>query len=139
MNFDNLDIDAVKGAEIMNLLGISPYMLNDPQTFGKVKEVMSYMKNLPDTAFFVSRITTGKVVPSRLDHVWSYIQVLNKKEDAQNKLMDIEKNLRSYSEKELSGQLTDIEKSLAQDTIKSKDSVNEELGRIKEEVFIYEK
>jgi hypothetical protein len=87
----------------------------------------------------VSRITTGKVVPSRLDHVWSYIQVLNKREDAQNKLMDIEKNLRSYSEKELSGQLTHIEKSLAQDTIRSKDSVNEELGRIKEEVFIYEK
>lgn len=139
MFFDDLGIDAVSGSEIMNLLGITPYQLDDPIIFNRISEVVKYLKEIPDKSFFVNRITAGKPGVNKLDHVWSYIEVLNKREDIQNGLLQAEKEVRGYSEKEILGQLSEIERSLAADSVKRKDSLNEELIMIRDHQLAYEK
>lgn len=137
-NFDDLDIDAMTGAEIMGLLGLIPYQLDDPIVMNRMTDVVRYLKNVPDKSFFVNRISIGKNIQDKLSHVWSYIQVLQQKEAVQGKLAGIETKLRGFGEKELAGQLSDIERSLSLDTVLEKDSAVQELSHMQEQVLAYE-
>ncbi len=138
-SFDDLGIDAISGTEIMGLLGLSAYQLNDPITMNRVMDVVNYLKNIPDKSFFVNRITVGKKIEDKLAHVWTYIELQKKREslEGQRKIADIE--LQTYSEKMNSGALTDMERSLAMDVSRIKTHIDSELSKIKEEEFAYEK
>lgn len=94
-SFDELGVDAMTGSEIMGLLGLQGYQLADPITFGKISEVVNYLKNIPDRSFFVNRITAGKPV-DKLNHVWSYIQVLGKKDHLVQELKKVEEEQSIY-------------------------------------------
>lgn len=137
-NFSDLNIGAIGGTELMGLLGLSSFHLNDPILFNRVSDVVNHLKNEPDAAFFINRITAGKSV-DRLTHVWSYIKTLEKKSSIQNQLTEAERKLQSFSDKESVGTLSEIEKSLASDFINKKNNLSEELLRTDAEKSLYER
>lgn len=137
--FNDLNIDSMAGAEIMSLLGISPIELQNPVTFQRIADIVSYLKNVNDKSFFVNKITVGKPVANKLDHVWSYIELLKNKDIAQSKLSDAENVVKQYVEKGLAGQMNDVDNQLAQTAIKMRDSLISEVKNIRDQQFDYEK
>lgn len=137
-HFDDLNIDAISGAEIMSLLGLSSYQLNDPITMNRMTDVVKYLKNVSDKTFFINNITIGKNIEDKLSHVWTYIEVLKKKTDIETNLSDIEKQLNGYDEKTMLGQISESEKPIILDLSQKKDKILTELSQTRNEVFKYE-
>lgn len=135
---EDLNIDAINGAEIMSLLGLSSYQLDDPITMNRMTDVIKYLKDVPDKSFFVNHIMIGKNIQDKLSHVWTYIEVLKKREETESNLSNVEKQLRGYSDRAIMNQLSEAEKPIIFELSKQKDSILTELSRNKEEVFKYE-
>lgn len=92
--FNDLGVDAVNGVKLMNMLGLSSSDFHEPARFMRFKDIIDYFKDVPDPAFVLGRITTGKLV-DKLDHVWGYCELARQKSaikseaDAVNKQIGI--------------------------------------------------
>lgn len=95
--FNDMGIDALTGSEVMMRVGVSPSDLRSPQTFEKVKDIMQFMKTVPqgDRSYFLNKITAGKAV-NKLDHVWGYVELSKKRSEAEKTLNQLKEEISFY-------------------------------------------
>ena len=98
--FSDLGIDAVSGTEIMNALEMPVYDLQDTFKFNRLQEVMGYLKTVPEEARLgiIRKITVGKPVDNKLDHVWGYVKLRVQAEQQSTALDNTKKELSYYEE-----------------------------------------
>jgi len=96
---NDLGVDALIGADIMYKAGVTEQDLKNPQSFEKMRDVISYMKNIPPDhrSFMMSNVLTGKNV-NKLDHLWGYVK-LSEQMGAKKKELDMLKEQMGFYEK----------------------------------------
>lgn len=82
--FNELGVNAVDGTEFMDILGLSPMDIADPQRFSRFRSVLDFFKQFPaDTSrFMIRKVTNGKNV-DKLQYVWEYAELLRQKAQAE--------------------------------------------------------
>lgn len=97
--FNDLGVDAIVGSDLMYRVGITEQDLRIPGNFEKLKDVISYLKELPpeERSLMMTKLLTGKNV-DKLDHMWGYIS-LSKKYNEQKKALDLLNQELSYYER----------------------------------------
>lgn len=130
--FQDLGVDAITGSELMGLLQISTDDFHSPQRFSKFKEVIDYFKQFsPDSQrFLVNKATQGKLV-DRLDHIYEYTRLLESRSQLEQTLGAMEK------ERDVIDQSGDIV--LQTNLAERQMELRQKLGRVSEEIGIYEK
>lgn len=90
--FNDLNIDAILGSEMMLTLGLSRIDLDDPRKFSKLREVISFFGKFPPDQrdSILRRITLGK--DSKIDRAWEYA-VLSQRHAETNKILEEKRNL----------------------------------------------
>jgi hypothetical protein len=80
--FEQLDMDAMSASRLMEALGLTKIDLDIPERFSRLQQVWQYLKQYPEDTqnFLISKITTGKIVPDKLQKVFEYTQLLQKKQ-----------------------------------------------------------
>lgn len=71
-DFNELDVDAIDGAETMSLLGLGIDDLQDPVNASKVKDVIDFFEKAIDKKAIINRVMKPGV--EKIDHIWGYIQ-----------------------------------------------------------------
>jgi len=97
--FDNLDIDAMTGARLMQSLGLTKFDLDNPQKFERFKQVLDFLKQYPEDTqnFLISKVTTGKVITDKLDKFFEYSQLLQKKQALSSDMENLKKEAQLLS------------------------------------------
>ena len=81
---------ALFATEVMSLLGLNPYDLEDPSRFEKFKSVISYLKTQENYRYIIKKIALNKNVDP-LDTVYDFVKL--------NEDMDlVEKEYKEVSE-----------------------------------------
>mgnify|MGYP007071589672 CR=1 FL=1 len=93
--FQDLGVDAIVGSEVMQLTGVTPDDLQDAMIFSRVKDVMDYVKKLPNRGHFISKALIGKNV-DKLSHLWGYVELHKRKEEALKGLKEIDEEIGYY-------------------------------------------
>jgi len=85
--FNELGVDAVTATELMDWLGLSTLDIGDPKRFHLFNDVIGYFKQFPvDTQrYLIKRATRDKNV-DKLQHVWEYSQLLQKRTSAEQEM-----------------------------------------------------
>ena len=62
--FNDMGVDALMGTEVMAKVGITSSDLVIPQNLEKVKDIMQFMRTVPqgDRSYFLNKITAGKTL-----------------------------------------------------------------------------
>lgn len=94
---NDMGADAFLAAEVMSKTGVHPTHLKDGYTFNKLKDIMQFMATVPpqERSYFLNKITTGKNV-DKLDHVWGYIELNKKKNEAEKGLKQLQEEISFY-------------------------------------------
>ena len=97
--FNDLGVDAIVGGDLMYKVGITEWDLREPQKFEKMKEIISFLKEVPpeERGIIFNKVLMGKNV-DKLDHVWGYVSVA-KKYNESKKNLDILRQELSYYER----------------------------------------
>lgn len=74
-------IDPLIGTEIMELLGVPPYALDDPKQFKQVHEIVSYFQGRPDYRHRLLSLVQKRPKSDKLDTVWTWLQLQKERED----------------------------------------------------------
>lgn len=92
--FNDLGTNAIVATNLMNLLGLYPDDLSDPQRFARFQVVIDYLKQFPEDTqrFLITKATRGKLV-DKLDHVFEYTNLLKEKYAQEQTLEDMKKEL----------------------------------------------
>lgn len=95
--FNDLGIDAIVGGDLMYKVGITEDELRLPGNFEKMKDIISYMKELPpeERGVVFNRILMGKNV-DKLDHMWGYVSIAKKYNEAKKGLDLLREELNYY-------------------------------------------
>jgi hypothetical protein len=94
--FLELDVDPVVGSEIMMIAGIHADDLMDINNVAKLRDIMSFFKNMPDRNYFISKLITGKPGINAIDHLWGYAQLRTQYEDLNKKASELKDQLTHY-------------------------------------------
>lgn len=130
--FSDLGVNAIVGTEMLDLLGLSSVDLQLPQRFIRLQSVISYFKDLPEDTrrFLVTKATRGKVV-NRLDHVFEYVNLLKVKAFRQQESDENTSQLQKFNA------IGDFQNASIAEIKETQ--IKESLGRVDEEIYLYEK
>ena len=97
--FSDLGVDAIVGGDLMYKVGITEWDLRDPSKFEKMKDIISYLKEIPpeERGVVFNRVLMGKNV-DKLDHMFGYVSISRKFNEAK-KNMDLLREELSYYER----------------------------------------
>lgn len=97
--FNDLGVDAIVGGDLMYKVGITETDLRQPGNFEKMKDIISFMKELPpeERSHTFNKILLGKNV-DKLDHMWGYVLIAKKFNEAK-KGLDLLREELSYYER----------------------------------------
>lgn len=128
--FTDLGTNAIVATSLMNLLGLYPDDLADPQRFSRFQEVVKYLKQYPEDTqrFLITKATRGKLV-DKLDHVFEYTNLLKQK-FAQEQTLETMKEELSMLEATHDPRFFTINE--------QKEEMENQIGRTLEEIRIYE-
>jgi hypothetical protein len=130
--FEDLDIDAITGTELFQMLGLSSIDLANPSRFTRLQQVIDYLKQFPEDTrrYMVSKVTSGKAV-DKLDKVFEYTQLMQRKSGLEKELDTVRKegSILTGDSDPL------IRANQAQRELATRDAVN----TIQKEIEIYEK
>lgn len=96
----NFGASIEESSQIMELLAIAPYELENPRRFSMLQDVAKYFKGRPDLRSRILKITS-KHYGDKLEGLWSFVELENEKQRAIQKLdpsqfeEDIEEQLRT--------------------------------------------
>lgn len=129
---NQLNVNAITGVSLMNMLGIGLDELSDPRRFAQLEQVIAFLKQFPDDTqrFLVSKATAGKQV-DKLSHMFEYTNLLKNKE-GQEKVID--GIIKEKSALEMSNDTFRIQEVASQE-----EAALQTLARLKDEIAIYEK
>lgn len=90
--FADLNIDAMTGVRLMEALGLSTIDFSNPARFTRLSQVIDFLRQYPEDTqnFLISRVTTGKM-GDRLDKVFEYTQLLERKRTVEQSLETVKK------------------------------------------------
>lgn len=129
--FSDMNVDPIKGTEIMGLLNADVIDLQTPGRFERLQEIISYLQNKEDAEYVIRRLTIDKN-KDPIDHVWSFI-VLKKEHDS------LEKQIRDLNE----GSVFDHEEEVLdqEETALTQkiNSLKRKFNMLKEELSFYDK
>lgn len=130
--FNDLNIDAVTGVQMLEWLGVVPSELSDPQRFSRLQSIISYFKQFPpDTQrFLIMRATKNKMV-DKLQHVWEYSQLLQQKKVYEDINISIDRERSALGENSDPALKSSIESRSLEN--------REQLARINDEINLYER
>lgn len=130
--FNDLNIDAITGVRLLELLDLSADELALPQRFNQFKDVISYLKQFPEDTqrFIVNKSTRSKAV-DKLSHIFEYINILKEKEYTEG-LFENTKKEKSV----LETSTDEFEKQEVEDRYKELET---KINTLKDELFLYEK
>lgn len=94
--FEDLGVDALVGTEIMHLTGVTPDELQNAAIFQRVKDIMDYVKRLPNRSGFINRVLVGKNVDNKLEHLWGYVELQKRRDSKINELKQLEEEIGFY-------------------------------------------
>lgn len=78
-SIENSGDSVMKTGDIMSLLGLNQFDLEDPVRFERFKDVISGLKNEKEYAYLIKKTTMNKNV-DKLDHLWGYLQLKKERE-----------------------------------------------------------
>lgn len=67
-------IDPIEGAEIMELLSIDPFELEDPKRFYRIKEVITFFQGNDQKRWQILKLLENNS-GDRLERVWTWVQI----------------------------------------------------------------
>lgn len=109
-----------ESSQIMELLGVAPYELDNPRRFSMLQDVAKYFSGRPDLRSRILKITS-KHYGDKLEGVWTFVELENEK-------------LRAIQKLEPSQFTEDIE-----EQIKTGILTKDNIARIKKDIEIREK
>lgn len=115
-NFTSLRIDPIAGTEILDILGLSTYDLDNPKKYSMIREVVEFYKG-QNARGSILRILSKQPYMDKLDAIWTYVQLQKEK---QEKLQQLEP--------------TDFEPDI-EEQLKAKYLTKDNLKRVKDEIF----
>lgn len=95
-SFTDMNVDPIKGTEIMGLLNADAIDLQTPKRFSRLQDIINYFQDKGNAAFVIRKLTTDKT-KDPIDHVWSYVMVAKEYDDLKE---DIDEMDNSESEQE---------------------------------------
>lgn len=78
-SIENSGTDVFMASEMMSLLGLNQYDLEDPVRYRRFQDVIEGFKNNEHYSYIIKKIVTNKNV-DKLDHTWGYLQLNKQKE-----------------------------------------------------------
>ena len=114
-------LNPIEGSEIMELLSVPTYDLEDPHRFLRIKEVVEYFQDKPDRRHQILKIIFNRPGDDKLDVVWTWVQLR----------IEMEKRIHQLDPKEFT---EDVQKDIEEEYLTSKNlsiikkQVNERLG-----------
>ena len=82
MDFSSLSTSTEEGAEIMTLLGLAHYDLDNPRKFSMARDITSYFSGQPDARSQILKIISKGHGQDKLDMVWTYVELQKEKQNA---------------------------------------------------------
>lgn len=138
-NFSDLGIDPIKGAEIMQLLNVSPFDLQEPAKFQRVRDIVDFLKKYEDYSFLINKITLGKNV-DKVDHVWGYIELNKQKQQKLTELQRVAQQVDTFIDFTSKKDMGNPEDSdTYRQLIDTRFAKEKEVARIDEELSFYER
>lgn len=138
-NFKDANIDAITGTELMDMLGLSSEDFMSPQRFEKFKNVIKYLKNVPDKEYFIKKLTVRSLGDDKLQKVWEYCELSKKKDEIERIKSDLsaEKDivLKFASEKDTKPEDMEAYK----EKIFELNNISSKLQQVEQEMRLYEK
>lgn len=68
----SLNLPILEGTEIIELLGLKTYEVDNPKTFHKLQDVTNYFKDLPNARYKMLKILSNKN-GDKMDILWTYV------------------------------------------------------------------
>lgn len=137
--FSDLNVDPIKGTEILSYLGVTPSTLSHPTIFNQVQDILAHLQNVEDYRWFINKAVGAKNV-DKLQHVWEYVKLQEERAQLSGDLDKINRNISEATMKEQDGQLDELEKKVViPDLFNQKRDLTKRVSRIDEELAIYEK
>lgn len=75
----NLGFDPIIGSEIIELLGLADYEVNNPKKYQQLKDVVDYYATDDNRRFSILKLLAGKQ-GEKLDIVWTYVELQREKQ-----------------------------------------------------------
>jgi len=83
--------------EIMSLLGLNQYDLEDPIRFERFKDVVAYMKEQKNYAYIIKKIVMNKAVDP-LDQTWTYIALDKQMDETEIELKEVNEQIETLTQ-----------------------------------------
>lgn len=93
--FEGIAVDTVVGASVMQLLGITPIDLSQPDKFNKLQDILKYVGNKQGGDYLLNRIVSGKT-GDKLNIAWEYIGLRSKRDTLRTQIDTLTKELDLY-------------------------------------------
>ncbi len=122
--------------ELMSLLGLSQYDLEDPIRFERFKDVVAYMKDNKNYSYIIKKITMNKQVDP-LDQTWTYIALDKQMDETEISLKEVNEQIETLlqfsNEKNINIEELEDYKMLS----KTRDDIFNKLNQLDSEIKLY--
>ena len=88
--------DVTVGAELFNQLQIGYIELADPRKVSMLQEISGFLNEHPDPLFLIGSISRSRGTQEPLEHFASYVQLSKQKQQAQEQVDKLNKELEYY-------------------------------------------
>lgn len=94
----DMNIDPLIGAHLFKTLQVSLEEMTDNNISNKMKDIVDFVSQLPDPLFVIDSVPArnrgGKM--SNLDFLYTFVQLNKQRDEAQQRLSEIDKQLEFY-------------------------------------------
>ena len=151
-----VEIDPIHGPEIMELLAIPTYALEDPHKFNRIREVVEYFQGNSDRRSQILSIISKRHGDDKLDVLWTWVQLrkemvrkiheLDADRFTENIQREIEQDyltkgsidiIKSQIDERTSSKEESSENPFSSETIQAIKTKLEEIESIKQELEVY--
>lgn len=123
--FSDMNVDPIKGTEIMGLLNADAIDLQTPGRFERLQDIIAFLQDKEDAEYVIRRLTVDKN-KDPIDHVWSFIVLKKEHDSLEKQVRDLHSgNVFNHDEEEL----------LSEKAV----SLKRRLNMLKEELSFYDK
>lgn len=85
------------GVALYQAIGVKPYDNKDPNFLEKMRYITDYLNQHPDPHYIIGKIRNNKSPNmSNIDFIHSYVMLVRKKDDMENELKKISKEIEYY-------------------------------------------
>lgn len=78
--YNDIGIDPMKATEIMELLGVNPNDLIDPNRFKRFQDTAKYLSQFENYPYMIKKLTVGKNI-DKLNHMWEWSTLAKQRQE----------------------------------------------------------